>query len=407
MNQENLTTRHQTIAEAVNSPMENQLMDTKIMTFSCYANEVPTFVDTELIRLYGNLYSSLAHFRIEGKDHNLSTYVVRKGGRIITLFLFRHDGAQIRVINQVISIDEADISRFAAYVFATYALVSVILFEYIQTNVSKLPFPYQRVNISENIVLSLPGSAEEYLASLGKNTRRNAKRCKIKLLKDFPSFNFEIVEKGQVSEQTIRDIIELNRARMADKSKQSLLDEIQTGRNIRLVAEYGFVGVAKIDGRICAGCIGFQTGSNYFLGVVAHDSSYKDYWLGTLCCYLTICESIARGGREFHFLWGEYAYKYTLLGVKRDLDKVTIYRSYTHILRNSDLALATAWEAYRRHAMLWLDKTRRADTLLARCVVTSINFVRSLKRFRHRVFKLKSAENLPPRQKNNPADGQR
>jgi hypothetical protein len=390
---------YQTLSEAIAEPRENQTSSPAAVTISCYPKDVPAFVEMELNRIYGNLYSSLAHFRIEGKDHNLSTYVVRKGDRIITLFLFRHDGAQVRVINQVISIDEADISRFAAHIFATYALVSVILFEYIQTNASKLPFPYQRVNISENIVLSLPGSVDAYLASLGKSTRRNAKYYKNKLAKDFPSFHFEVLEKDQVEERTIRDIIELNRARMAGKSKVSSMDEIQIERNIRLATECGFVGVARIDGRICAGCIGFQTGSNYFLGVVAHDSSYKDYWLGTLCCYLTICESIARGGREFHFLWGEYAYKYTLLGVKRDLDKVTIYRSYAHILRNSDLALATAWEAYRRHAMLWLDKTRRADTLLARCVLTSINFVRSLKRFQHRIFKLENAENVPPQQK--------
>jgi hypothetical protein len=402
MSQAKLATRHQAIAEAAAVCMANQQcqqIDAQVMTISCYPNEVPAFVEMELNRIYGNLYSSLTHFRIEGKDHNLSTYVVRKGERIITLFLFRHDGAQVRVINQVISIDQADISRFAAYVFATYALVSVILFEYIQTNTSKLPFPYQRVNISENIVLSLPGSVDAYLGSLGKSTRRNAKYYKNKLAKDFPSFHFEVLERDQVEERTIRDIIELNRARMAGKSKVSSMDEIQIERNIRLAAEYGFVGVARINGRICAGCIGFQTGSNYFLGVVAHDSNYKDYWLGTLCCYLTICESIARGGREFHFLWGEYAYKYTLLGVKRDLDKVTIYRSYAHILRNIDLALATTWEAYRRRAMLWLDKTRRADTLLARCVVTSINFMRNLKQFRHRVFTLASAENLPPREK--------
>lgn len=394
-----LATRDQASAAATAAGMENQAMNTQIMTTSCYPKEVPAFVETELNRIYGNLYSSLPHFRIEGKDRDLSTYVVRKGDRITTLFLFRDEGAQVRVINQVIAIDEADISGFATYIFASSPLVSVILFEYIQTNAGKLPFPYQRVNISENIVLSLPGSVDAYLASLGKSTRRNAKYYKNKLIKDFPSFHFEVLEKDQVGERTIRDIIALNQARMAGKNKLSSMDEIQTERNIRLAKECGFVGVARIDGRICAGCIGFQIGSNYFLGVVAHDSSYKDYWLGTLCCYLTICESIARGGREFHFLWGEYAYKYTLLGVKRELDKVTIYRSYTHLLRNSDIALATAFQAYRRLAMQWLDKTRRTDTLLARCVVTSINFVRSLRRFRHRVLITESQEALPPLQK--------
>ncbi len=374
----NTAAQYQSMDEPVTGFAVNRTINREVITISCYDNEIPEFVEAELSRIYGNLYSSLLKFRSDGNDCVSSTYVVHLGERLITVFLFRKDGGKVRVLNQVIRIDEEDITRFTNYIFARFASSAVISFEYVQVNIQRLPGIYQRFNISENIVLRLPDSAEKYLASLGKNLRTAIHRYRKKIQKDHPSFGFDILAKDQINAQTIRDIVDLNRARMEGKNKVSSMGDVETEKSIRLAIQCGFVGVARINGRVCAGCITFQVGSNYFMAVLAHDPAYDDYRLGKLCCYLTITECIARKGEEFHFLWGEYQYKYSFLGVKQNLDSISIYRSYFHFFLNGGFVLRTAIRGYIRQATLWFHKSKRQDTLISRFAVTSLQYMRQM-----------------------------
>jgi hypothetical protein len=380
MNSTNTAAHYQAISESVAKITINRMVDPDVMTISCYDNEIPVFVEAELSRIYGNFYSSLLKFCSDGNDCVSSTYVVHLGERLITVFLFRQDGGKVRVLNQVIRIDEEDITRFTNYIFARFASSAVISFEYVQVNIHRLPGIYQRFNVSENIVLPLPDSTEKYLASLGKNLRTAIHRYRKKIQKDHPSFCFDILVKDQINAQTIRDIVDLNRARMVGKNKVSSMGEVETEKSIRLAMQCGFVGVARIDGRVCAGCITFQVGSNYFMAVLAHDPEYDDYRLGKLCCYLTITECIVRKGKEFHFLWGEYQYKYSFLGVKQDLESISIYRSYPHFFLHGGFVLRTAIRGYIRQARLWFHKSKRQDKLISRFTLTSLQYMRRIQR---------------------------
>ena len=330
---------------------------------TCHENEVPAFVGAELERLYGNIFSSLTQFRIYGwNGSDTSTYVVRRDGVPHVVLLFRRDHRQVQVMNEVITLDAEEMSRFAAYIFANYPGVNVISFKAIDTSLARLPFPYQRYNHLEDLALALPSSNEAYLPSLGKSTRRNIRRHLDRLHRAYPSCRFEVFERGALGAERVRQIIELNRVRMADKNIVSIIDEQETQRIIRLVDACGLVGVITIDGQLRAGAISFQSGANYFLNVLAHDPRYDDYWLGFLCCYLTICECIARGGKEFHFLWGRYDYKYLLGARQRDLDNIVIYRSHLQLLCNADIARRTAIEGYTRALKVWI---KYGDTFLS------------------------------------------
>lgn len=321
-------------------------MNASEATILCHENEIPAFVEPELDRLYGNIFSSLRQFRIYGwQPGRTSTYVVRQNGRTKTVLLFERDGPRLRVMNEVITLDSDELERFAGYIFSTFASVDVIAFKAIETDIRRFAFPFQRFNHLEDLTLGLPPTVDEYHASLGKNTRRNIRRHRSRLERDFPSFRFEVHEKDALDPQLVREIIEFNRARMAGKNIASMIDEEETRRIIRLVRECGMVGVMKIDGRLCAGAISFQSGSNYFLNVLAHDPRYDDYWLGFLCCYMTICECIARGGKEFHFMWGREEHKALLLGVQKEFDHLTLYRSRVHYLRDSPNLLRNAFNA--------------------------------------------------------------
>ena len=352
------------------------------IAIECHENQIPAFAEATLERLYEHLFSSLTQVRVYGGlTDDVSTYVVRDSGSIVTLLLFRIAGDRVQVLNQGLKIGSADIQRFADYIFSVYPQCKLIDFHAVDIGKTTLTRPWQSFLCSEDIVVTLPATAEEYLASLGRNTRRNIRRYMDRLMRSFPSFRMEFHDGASVDEHAVRRIIEFNRARMAGKNKVSTLDDTEAERILRIVRSCGMVGVATIDGEICAGAIGYRVGGNFFLYVLAHDPKYDGYWIGILSCYLTMCECIARGWKELHFLWGRYEYKFTLGAVRRDLYHLTVYRSRAQQLLHPITALRTAYTGISQHVRsVLLESARQPDTPLSRLAFHAFNRLRMLRR---------------------------
>ena len=361
------------------SPYTQSRAAAEELSFEYYENEVPAFVEAELERLYGNIFSSLTHFRVYGDAENAHTYVAREGGEMVAVFLFRRKNARVQVINEGMRIDESAGILFADYIFSRFRSVNSISFHAVETTIARLPFPCHRFNILEDIVLSMPDTIDKYQARLGKATQRYINRYLNKLKREFPSFCYEVYSGQEVQEQVVRDIVRFNRSRMADKNKISDQSEEETQRLFQLIQRCGFIGLIRLDGVVRAGTINFTSGKNYFLAMIAHDPAFNEYRLGTLCCYLTICECIARGGNEYHFLWGQYDYKYRLQGVQRNLDHLVVYRSPACVLFDGQLILKNAYLDYARRVRVWLHDIKRQDSVGSRLLGQVHKFVRGMK----------------------------
>lgn len=331
-----------------------------------YEAPLPAFIETELERLYRNVFASLARVRSMGLSEQVGAFVARRAGQVTCVLLFRRDGRTVHVLNEALALQGADIERFASMLFATYPAVRAVSFPAVRTTIAALPFPYQQFDCLEDIVLELPASADAYFAALGKNMRTSLKRYQKKITADFPGFRYAFYEQGDVSEQDLATIVALSSARIASKNQLPTHTGDKIWELMRLVRECGVVLVATIDGRVCGGVICTWFGGNLFMHVVAHDPAYDEYRVGKVCCYLSICDAIARGAREYHFLWGRYEYKYRLLGEQRDYDRLVIYRSRVALLANLGLALRTAWRGHGRRAKWWLRDERRSNSRWAR-----------------------------------------
>lgn len=300
-------------------------------------------------KLYQSIFSSVAMLDTYNRlDEDICTYVAEKGDGPAAVLLFRRERNRIYVLNEVIRLDAAEIKCFTNAMFDRFSSTGAITFNAIRTELRDLALPIQSFNCSEDIVITLPETSQQYEASLGKATRKNLRRYINKLARDFPSLHYEVLTGDQIKEQHVRQIFEFNRARMAEKNKVSSLDDAEAERMFRLVRSSGMVTMLSIDGRMCAGEICSRAGTHYFSHVGAHDRAYDSYSLGTISCYLSICECIDRGGQEFHMLWGQYAYKYLLRGVQRDLQHLAIYRSRFHVFLNASMALKIAVRSHIR-----------------------------------------------------------
>lgn len=344
-------------------------------------NGIPPFAESELARLYGSFYASLPQLEIEGSAAGVHSYIASRGDEIGELWLFRVEKNEARVLNEAIPVQAEAVRRFADTIFPAWPGADMIVFNAVYPELGGLGLPYQRFHCSDDCVLTLPAGSDAYLAMLGKATRKNLKRYLSRLIAAFPTFRYEVYEGEAAPERLVRAIVALNRRRMAAKGKLSGIDASEEARILRLVKRCGWIGVATIDGAVCAGAIVYRAGDNFFSFVRAHDPAYDDYRLGLIGAYHLVCACIARGGRELHFMWGREPHKALLGGEQRELERVVVFRSRMHALRHADLVLKNAAGAFMRAAKLRLfEQARHEDSAGGRLLARALGAARRLKR---------------------------
>lgn len=355
----------------------------------CFEHEIPRFVETEIERRYGSLFSTLPHFRQTGKlTATTSAYIARKNGKVETLLLYDRSDKRVTVLNELIHLSKTEAREFIAFVFDRYASVNNIAFNAITADLGGLRYPFQRFFCAEDIVIGPLATVHEYSSSLTKNTRKSIRRHANALLRSHPSYRFPILPPEVVNKDLVRLIIGFNKARMADKEKISAYTDEECEWIIALSSTRGLVSVVTIDGKVCAGTVCCKAGHEYHMLITAHDSAYDQFGMGILCCYRTVCEYIQRGGKQVHLLWGRHAYKASLGGVPRQFDRITVYRNKVDYLRDFDKLGFAAAAGYIREARLWLMNVECRDTVKGR-IATML--WRALRQEKQRITAIKSS----------------
>jgi hypothetical protein len=370
---------HQAIFSSAHSQKTGTEDVSEATSIILYENEVPSSLREILDELYGSLYSSLPHLEVQESLHRANTYIAAKGNQVIATLIFRHDDHEITVINEAFRISKEELARFANYMFNRYPSVRNIVFNAISSEAENFGYAVQRFPGTAYIIIALPPTEQAYTAMLGKATRKNIKHHLSRLRRSFPSFVHEVQESGNISEEDLLSIIEFNRMRMAEKHKIVHLSQEDITRIIRLAKRCGFISLIRIDGRVCAGAICYQTGKTVTSHVNAHDPQYNQYRLGTLSCYLAVCESIRRGMKEFNLEWGGEEYKYALLGADRPFDHVLIYRSYMQMLSDTKNILQIKTTNRLRAARMWLVGQSKKDSQFAKYLNLCIGAIKKKK----------------------------
>jgi hypothetical protein len=347
---------------------EDGLQSTAIST-TIYIDEVPPFVESELQRLYAHIHASLPFIQIFKAKNQISTYVARRGAIPIAILPFHLERRRIVILTQMIRLDSIELQRFAACAFEHFPSIGVISFKSVQTDLLNFPYRVQRGHSREDNVINLPSTPDDYTLSLGKSTRKNLKRYRVRLEQKFPSISFETFEKKDIEEKIVRDLIKLSELRVTAKGITFGIDSDYTRGMIALAMVYGVLNVIWIEGRLCGGMISYRIGSSQYAEVIAHDESYNDYSPGMLCCYMAICESITKGVKTFHMGSGRLGYKVWLLGVQQNMEQVEIYRSLAAMALNCDWVMRNLGSAFILRLKTWLRS--RENTLPVRLLIRS------------------------------------
>lgn len=308
-------------------------------SISCYIGEIPSFAGAALADAYETLHASLPYFEIFRSTEHANCYVAERAGQAPTVLLFHCHGRRVEVLNEMVEIDQAEILRFANYIFRYFKGVDVIRFKAVKTARDSFGLPVQRHGSKDTYVIALPATPKAYIESLGKSTRAGIRHGLNGIARHFPSFRAQFFVDGEIDEQQVRAILALSEHRINARDARFAHD---AERIIRLARRCGFVSLFTIDGRMCAGSVNYRVGASYFGEVTAYDPRYEKHGMGRLCVYLTVSESIARGGKKFYLGGGVFEFKQRMLGVPLAMDELRLYRSPMAVVANADVALAAA-----------------------------------------------------------------
>jgi hypothetical protein len=251
------------------------------------------------------------------------------------------------------------LGEFADAVFTLYPKLHMIRIHAVK--IVELPKKYISLSaaVSDDYVLKLPPSTEQWQRSLSARTREKLRYYLRRAQQRELTFSFRTFGSNEISLAQIKKIIQFNRARMQVKGKRFGMSAIEEHQICQIMLERGQLSIIEIDGQPCAGLLCTSVGGEIFMHVIAHDPNYDDLRLGLLCCALTIEDAIAKGCQQFHFLWGRYDYKTRLGGEREVLSQVLVFRDVWSLVQQPGLFAAHAWARARASARDWVMRRRQ------------------------------------------------
>jgi hypothetical protein len=198
-------------------------------------------------------------------------------------------------------------------------------------DVAKLSGPWYRCAeavVSEDLIVKLPPTEEEYLHSLGVNARTQLPYYLRRVQREWGNgLNVFYAADREISEELFKELVELNRIRIERKGAVHLWHPQLVQQRWRLAQQCGlFCGIRR-DGRLVAGTLSFLHRDEAFFVLIGHDTDYDRLRLGKLVLWFTIQRLIRTKFVRYHLLWGKSSYKYQLGGEPQTLSEVTVFRT--------------------------------------------------------------------------------
>lgn len=354
----------------------------EVIEESVYSDDLPGFTVEMLDKLYGSLYCTLPAIALmaQGSCPGVTTYVHRQahGLRLLpdTVLMFRQNEHAVQVINEGMQLSGESIERFCEYLFAKQTKTTQINFHAIAKSAMTSSRPSLWWSCTEDIVVTLPDSTDTYWTRLGKSTRKSMKKSLSRAQRELAGFFYCVKERSAIDEGSIRQIVDFNHARMAQKGRQSALDESAVIQLIGMMHSHGYAGLMMSGKRVCAGTLTCRFGDDVFSLVNAHDPTFDQLRLGNLSRHLMVLSAIDAGAQRFHLLGGNLSGKQAALGKRQRLYHLTVYRTRAVVVSDlTGIARRTASACvYRMRSWLEDRQADRSDGWLG-CVVTLLVYL--------------------------------
>lgn len=280
-----------------------------------------------LIKRYNSYLTTCRYLEIFHPYCDFYHIAFTQEGELKELIVFGNSGNTAFCFNSLASMEESLIAEFSELIFNKFPKISKVKIDaaYRTYELAKSVMVYK----SDNQILELPKTVDEYQTNLGAKKRKNIKNRITKLLNDFHSVNFTIRCGKEINESVVDTIVQFNRSRMKTKGKISGINNELENNIFKYACFYGCVGVLELDGKIIGGAIGTVINNDIFMHVISYDESFLEYNIGEICAFYMIQHAIEKGWLRFHFLWGKNELKRRMMAENHDLYSYYIFKNYS------------------------------------------------------------------------------
>jgi len=297
-----------------------------MFSIECFRG-LPFQHESFLIKRYDSFVTTCRYIETFHTTYDINYLTIKENDCLDEVLIFNIKGNNITCLNSLAYIDEDVFEEFTKYIFVNFPAIQKIRIEstYNSVSLNKSVLLMR----SDDFIIHLPPTIDDYYQKLGRSIRTKLMRLKRKLQNDFPNVKFITKIGTEIDKSTIDKIIQLNFERIKSKGNIPTKNHTHANKIYQYSQYYGCVSTIEIDGLIVAGSIAFMSDKSMAGFVVAHDNTYSKYNAGQLCMIYQIQFSIEKGFTQFHLLWGELEYKTRLLGKPQQMFTYEIYRSFS------------------------------------------------------------------------------
>lgn len=288
-------------------------------------------LEEKLHKLYQSPFSDITYLNLQNSsitENACCKLVIHENSVLKHIILFKYKGKEkkIAILNQCIKMSTSDVETICEALFHKFSHVQQIVFSYLfMVNKEKKEKIIYKM-ISDDSILELPESMNEYLKTLDKKTRKYFQYYEHRIEKELPDFEVVYSEKQNIRLEQVEQVVQLNRDRMKNKGIRSGVTGILCEKSYQYARLNGFLCLCCDKGNIIGGTICSVVGEHAFVHTVAHDDHYQKYSIGQIALIKTIQYAIDNKIKQIHLLWGDFDYKSRLLCKKCDLFTVVKYR---------------------------------------------------------------------------------
>ena len=297
-----------------------------MISIECFKG-LPIEYESFIIEKYNSFITTCRYIEIYCTNYDINYMLVYKNNVLIEVLIFGNRGCTTTCFNSLVEIDQSIIKEFTRNIFEKYSFIEKI----------KIVASYKNYSLKKSIlfsmsddnILNLPSTMDDYYSELGSSTRQHIKNRKVRLLRDYSDVIFVTKFGNEIDEIIIDKIIQLNSDRMKLKGKKSGIDNSYKNRIYKYSQHYGCVSYLEIDGEIVAGCISTILNKGIFIHVIAYDHNFSKNNVGEICVFYLLQTSIEKEISTIHFLWGENELKKRFLAQPHELFSYYIFRKYS------------------------------------------------------------------------------
>jgi len=297
-----------------------------------FCKGLPFEYESFLVEKYNSYITTCRYVEVYYPTYDINYMLVYENENLIEILMYGNSGDTTRCFNALVGMDLNIIDEFTKKIFEIHSAIKKII---IDASFKKYLFKKSILYFtSDDHILQLPLSMEEYYKQLSASTRQTIKNRKVRLLRDYSNVKFVTKYGAEINEVVIDKIMQLDFNKLKYKGVIHGSDIANKNTHVKnnlfkFTRQYGCVAYIEIDGVIVAGSINTIVNKSLFGHVTAYDSNYYKYNIGEICAFYLLQTCIENGLLIFHFLWGQSDLKKRMQAKPYLLFSYLIYRSYS------------------------------------------------------------------------------